>query len=94
MTIDTACRTATGYITASQAMESTISSLEIPIYILVAEPERDLQQIYSIWLGSMGFKNVVITDSGKNCLDELLKITNTNKNKTREFEMIVILDTP
>ena len=36
----------------------------------------------SIWLRSMGFKNISITDSGKKCLDELLKITNTSKNKT------------
>ncbi len=93
MIIDTAGRTVTGYITAKQAAESTISPLEIPIYILVAEPERDLQQIYSIWLSSLGFKNIVITDSGKKCLDELLKITNTNKNKTHGFDMIVILDT-
>jgi DNA-binding response OmpR family regulator len=41
----------------------------------------------------MGFKNIAITDSGKKCLDELLKITDTNKNKTHGFGMIIILDT-
>jgi hypothetical protein len=56
MIIDTAGSTVTGYITAKQAAQSTISPLEIPIYILVAEPERDLQHIYSIWLSSLGFK--------------------------------------
>jgi len=82
MTINTAGRTVTGYITAKQTAESSISPLDIPIYILVAEPGRDLQQIYSIWLSSMGFKSISITDSGKKCPDELLKITKTSKNKT------------
>ena len=46
----------------------------------------------------MGFKEVVITDSGKECLDEIPTIiavnksVNKNKNKTQEFDMI-ILDT-
>ena len=93
MTIDTAGRTVPGYITAKQAIEPTTSPLEIPIHIFVAEPERDLRQIYSIWLSSMGFKSLVITDRGKKCLDELLNIMKTNNNKTDEFDVIVILDT-
>jgi DNA-binding response OmpR family regulator len=93
VTIDTTSRRVTGYITAKEVAESAIYPLEIPIHILVAEPERDLQQIYSIWLCSKGFKNLAITDSGKKCLDELLKITDTNKNKTHGFDMIIILDT-
>ena len=93
VTIDTTSRRVTGYITAKEVAESAIYPLEIPIQILVAEPERDLQQIYSIWLRSMGFKNIAITDSGKKCLDELLKITDTSKNKTHGFDMIIILDT-
>jgi DNA-binding response OmpR family regulator len=83
----------TGYITANEVAESAIYPLEIPIQILIAEPERDLQQIYSIWLRSMGFKKIAITDSGKKFLDELLKITYTSKNKTQGFDMIIILDT-
>jgi DNA-binding NtrC family response regulator len=40
-----------------------------------------------------GFKNVTITGSGKKCIDELLKLTNCNKegNKLRQ-DVIVILD--
>ncbi|MRN68266.1 MAG: response regulator [Nitrosopumilales archaeon] len=93
VTIDTTSRRVTGYITAKEVAESAIPPLEIPIQILVAEPERDLQQIYSIWLRSMGFKNMAITDSGKKCIDELLNITDTSKNKTHGFDMIIILDT-
>jgi hypothetical protein len=44
----------------------------------------------------MGFKEVVITDSGKECLDEIPTIiavnksVNKNKNKTQEFDMIIL----
>jgi CheY-like chemotaxis protein len=94
LTIDTTSRRrVTGYITDKEVAESAIYPLEIPVQILIAEPERDLQQIYRIWLRSMGFKNIAITDSGKKCLDELLKITETSKNKTHGFDMIIILDT-
>src|SRR6266480_2240237 len=64
--------------------------------IEVAESEPDLQQIYNIWLHSMGFKEVVITDSGKECLDEIPTIIavnkSVNKNKNKTHDMI-ILDT-
>jgi CheY-like chemotaxis protein len=42
----------------------------------------------------MGFKEVVITDSGKKCLDEILKIADItkNENNTKVFDLI-ILDT-
>lgn len=94
LTIDTTSRRrVTEYITSKEVAESAIYPLEIPIQILIAEPERDLQQVYSIWLRSMGFKNIAITDSGKKCLDELLKITDTGKNKAHGFDVIIILDT-
>jgi hypothetical protein len=35
-----------------------------PLRILVVEPDPDLQQVYGIWLSSMGF-NAIITGSGK-----------------------------
>jgi CheY-like chemotaxis protein len=92
----------TGYPTVKgeeiEVAESAVSSIDLSTRVLVAEPEPDLQQIYNIWLHSMGFKEVVITDSGKECLDEIPTIiavnksVNKNKNKTQEFDMI-ILDT-
>jgi CheY-like chemotaxis protein len=93
VTIDTTNRRVTGHISAREVAESVIYPLEIPIQILIAEPERDLQQVYDIWLRAMGFKNVAITDSGKKCLDDLLRITDAIKNQTHEFDMIIILDT-
>ena len=66
-----------------------------PPRILVVEPDPDLQQVYGIWLSSMGF-NAVIADSGKKCLDEVLKATckqaGKNKNKDEGFD-IIMLDT-
>ncbi|MGC1931962.1 MAG: hypothetical protein WA667_23575, partial [Candidatus Nitrosopolaris sp.] len=51
---------------------SYFSSIEeLPTRVLVAEPEPDLHQMYSIWLRSMGFKQIVITNGGRKCLDEI-----------------------
>jgi DNA-binding response OmpR family regulator len=68
-----------------QLTERVVSPTGSQTQILVAEPEPDLQHIYDIWLRSLGFKNILITDSGRTCLDELLKI----KNKS---DVIVVLD--
>jgi len=62
-----------------------VSLMESQTQILVAEPEPDLQQIYDIWLRSLGFKNILVTDSGRTCLNELLK----SENKS---DVIVVLD--
>jgi hypothetical protein len=66
-----------------------------PLRILFVEPDPDLQQVYGIWLYSMGY-NAIITDSGKKCLDEVLKATykgeGKDKNKNEGFDL-VILDT-
>jgi len=66
-----------------------------PLRILVVEPDPDLQQVYGIWLSSMDF-NAIITDSGKRCLDEVLKATyegeGKDENKSEGFD-IIILDT-
>src|SRR5436309_2144646 len=71
-------------------------AIDLSTRVLVAEPEPDLQQIYNIWLHSMGFKEVVITDSGKECLDEIPTIIavnkSVNKNKNQAHDLI-ILDT-
>ncbi len=67
--------------------EQTIS-LELQTHILVAEPELDLQHVYNMWLRSKGFKNILVTDSGRKCLEELNKIVNI----PRRSSIIVILD--
>ncbi|HXX98575.1 MAG TPA: response regulator [Candidatus Bathyarchaeia archaeon] len=86
---------AAGYITTryvgSVAESSSCVSSVAPIRILVVEPEPDHQQVYSIWLRSMGFKEIVITNSGNKCLDEILN-RDLNKDKTVGFD-IIILDT-
>jgi hypothetical protein len=72
----------------SQPTEPTISLVEPQTHILVAEAELDLQHIYNIWLRSKGFKNIIITESGKKCLEELNKIENISQRSN----IIVILD--
>ncbi|HYA84928.1 MAG TPA: response regulator [Candidatus Bathyarchaeia archaeon] len=62
--------------------------MESQTYILVAEPEPDLQYIYNMWLRSKGFKNTLITDSGRKCLEEINKIENLSQGSN----IIVILD--
>jgi DNA-binding response OmpR family regulator len=62
--------------------------MESQTHILVAEAELDLQHIYNFWLRSKGFKNIVITDSGRKCLEELNKI----ENLSQMSNIIVILD--
>ena len=68
--------------------EQTISLMELQTHILVAEPDLDLQHVYNMWLRSKGFKNILITDSGGKCLDELNKIVNIPQRSS----IIVILD--
>lgn len=62
---------------------------------MIAEPDPDLRHLYSIWLGQLGFRDIVITDSGRKCLDEALKITtDTTKIKNSKAQSdIIILDT-
>ena len=50
--------------------------------------------MYSIWLRFMGFKEIVITNGGKKCLDEILKNADVNKDKDKTVGFdIIILDT-
>ena len=70
------------------------SKRELPIRVLVAEPEPDLQQMYSIWLRYMGFKEILITNGGKKLLDEIIKSIDVNKDrdkdKTDGFGIIIL----
>jgi len=91
VTIDIAGRT---IITSSRCVqhiekqqEPIISLVESQTHILVAEPEPDLQYIYNIRLRSSGFKNILITDSGRKCLAEI-KIEKISQRSN----VIIILD--
>lgn len=64
------------------------NSRESQTYILVAEPELELRSVYSMWLRSRGFKNILVTDSGKGCLEEFIKVGNIDQRSN----VIVILD--
>jgi hypothetical protein len=59
------------------------SKRELPIRVLVAEPEPDLQQMYSIWLRYMGFKEISITNGGKDipCIQVAKEIANTTPDQ-------------
>lgn len=100
ITIDTTGRIVTGYTKASkeQALDrkvSTVSPTELSTRVIIAEPEPDLRQLYGIWLRSMGFKDIVITDSGKKCVDEILNIMDASRDHSQPqgIDIIVILDT-
>jgi CheY-like chemotaxis protein len=69
-----------------QIADPAVSLMESQTHILVAEPDHDIRQMYNIWLRHMGFENILVTDSGRACFDELPKI----KNKSN---VIIILDT-
>lgn len=69
-----------------QIADPAVSLVGSQTHILVAEPDSDLRQIYNIWFRQMGFENILLTDSGRTCFDELPKI----KNKSN---VIIILDT-
>jgi CheY-like chemotaxis protein len=71
---------------SSSCVSSSIK--ELAITVLVAEPDPDLQQMYSLWLRSPAFKEIVITNDGKKCLDEVIK----SGDVTDGFDL-VILDT-
>ena len=67
--------------------------------VLVAEPEPDLQQMYSIWLRYMGLKEISITNGGKKLLDEIIKSIDVNKDRDKDKDKdktdgfgIIILD--
>src|SRR5436309_1175382 len=80
-------------VQVAQSSSYVSSSIEeLPIRVLVAEPDPDLQQIYSIWLRAMGFKEIVITNGGKKCLDEILKSADVDKDKDKKdgFDIIIL----
>jgi CheY-like chemotaxis protein len=53
--------------------------------ILIAEPDPDLRHLYGIYLRQIGYNDIVITDSGRKCLAEALKIVDS-----RSYHVIVL----
>jgi CheY-like chemotaxis protein len=97
--IDTTGSIITGYTKTKEERiagpRSAVSHIQLSKKVLIAEPDPDLRHLYSIWLGQLGFRDIVITDSGRKCLDEALKITtDTTKIKNSKAQSdIIILDT-
>lgn len=90
--------TNTGKKEPACSVKSVASQVPLLTRIIVAEPDPDLRLLYSLWLHSAGFKdNITITDSGRKCIDELLKLTNCNEeskssNNKPQQDIIIILD--
>jgi DNA-binding response OmpR family regulator len=71
-----------------RATESTSSQMKSQTHVLIAEPNPVLRSVYSMWLRSRGFKNILVTDSGSKCIEEFDRIRNINQLSNP----IVILD--
>src|SRR5215217_2794467 len=101
ITIDTEGYAVSGYIKTREkepaySVKPVVSQVKLPSRIIIAEPDCDLRLLYSFWLHSTGFKDITITDSGRKCIDGLLKLTNCNEeskssNKVNQ-DIIIILD--
>ncbi|MGA8107108.1 MAG: response regulator [Nitrososphaeraceae archaeon] len=89
--IDTTGHIVTEYTSTKEVRISNTklaaSQIHLSKRVLIAEPDPDLRHLYSIWLRQMGYKDIVVTDSGRKCLDEVLKITNS------QSYLVIILDT-
>jgi CheY-like chemotaxis protein len=102
ITIDTQGHAVSGYTNTGKkeptcSVKSVASQVTLTTRIIVAEPDSDLRLLYSLWLHSAGFKDITITDSGRKCIDELLKLTNCNEeskssNNKPQQDIIIILD--
>ena len=64
-----------------------VSQIRLSKRILIAEPDPDLRQLYGIYLSQLGYKDIVITDSGRKCLVEALKLAHSHSYHA------IILDT-
>ena len=64
-----------------------VSQIRLSKRILIAEPDPDLRQLYGIYLSQMGYKDIVITDSGRKCLAEVLKLAHSQSYH------VIVLDT-
>lgn len=101
--IDTEGHLVSGYTKTTEGgpvsgSQPVVSRGELPTRIIIAEPYPDLQQFYSLWLRSRGFKDMIIIDTGRKCIDEFYKSTNgdeDSKCSSNNFprDAVVILDT-
>jgi CheY-like chemotaxis protein len=64
-----------------------VSQTRLWTRILIAEPDPDLRHLYGIYLRQIGYKDIVITDSGRKCLAEALKIAHSQSYH------VIVLDT-
>ena len=67
-----------------------------PKRILIAEPNPDIQFLYSLFAKQYGFSisDVSIVENGNKCLEILLSDTNNNNNNNNNNDYdIIILDT-
>jgi CheY-like chemotaxis protein len=69
------------------SVNQLVSQTQMSKKILIVEPDPDLRQLYGIYLRQMGYKDIVITDSGRNCLAEALNIAHSQSYH------VIILDT-
>lgn len=98
MAIDTEGRVVSGYTRMSENElidpKSVVSQAGSSTRIIIAEPDLDLRSLYNIWRRSIGFKDMVIVDSGQKCIEELVRYDEETKGSTSfHRDLIVILDT-
>ena len=83
ITIDTAGHIVTGYtkikVEHQVAGHKVVSEGTTALRIIIAEPNSDLRQLYSLWLPSIGCNDIIITDSGRNCIDKVLNVYDGNE---------------
>jgi CheY-like chemotaxis protein len=92
--IDTEGHVVSGY--ANELIDSrlVVSQAGSSTRIIIAEPDSDLRSLYNIWRRSIGFKDMVIVDSGRKCIEELVRHDVETKESTSfRQDLIVILDT-
>ena len=65
-----------------------------PKRILIAEPERDIQVLYSLFTKQYGFSiaDVNIVENGNKCLESVFSNTEEDNNNNNDYD-IIILDT-
>jgi CheY-like chemotaxis protein len=71
----------------SGSAKPIVSQIRLSKRILIAEPDPDLRHLYSIYLRQVGYKGIVITDSGRKCLAEALKTAHSQSYH------VIVLDT-
>jgi hypothetical protein len=47
-----------------------VPQVNLAARVVIAEPDRELRQLYNLWLRSIGFKDITITASGRKCINE------------------------